>query len=159
MKKINLLIDEKDSVLNGYINIDPFADGTDSRIQGDISNLDHLVDDAEADEIIAKDIIGFFEINRVDSIIDNWLKKLAKGGKLILYFLDLESCVQAYIEGKINHEQLNRLVYGDQNKAWNFRNNSLFLIESCDIFKNKGYKILKSSIVNDFYGMIVCQRV
>ncbi len=37
--KVNLLLKDKDNIRNGYTNIDPFADGSDQRIMGNVTDL------------------------------------------------------------------------------------------------------------------------
>ena len=83
--KIRITVGEKQK-LNGYTNIDPITKFDDIAI--DIRNLDELVSDAECTEIISEGVIDF--LNRGDFVIaiNNWVKKMRHGGKIIVTSID-----------------------------------------------------------------------
>ena len=62
--KINLLLDGH--ALSGYKNIDPYGYGDETKVVGDVENLHDIVEDAEATEILALDIIDFLPLDSIE---------------------------------------------------------------------------------------------
>lgn len=109
--KINLLMNNKSGVLNNCLNLDPYGDNQ-ARQKTDITNLDNIVDNGEADEILARDILCYFPLLETPRLIDGWLKKLRKGGKLLIEGTDYEKvCMDVYY-GNLNFSDFHDMIYG-----------------------------------------------
>lgn len=156
--KINLLLDNKDGVLNGYLNIDPLSENCPSRIAGDVSNLDFICDNGEVEEILAYNIIEYFHFSLVDGIFNNWLSKLKVGGKLFVSIIDINELSRIYYLNKINLDKFNNIIFGEQKKNWDTKKCGLTVYNLTEVLENKGYKILKSEI-NGYEGLVACERV
>ena len=72
--KVNITFDE-DNNLNGYLNISP--------------NQLSSVDDGEADEVRAIDVLPYFPEEESANLLMSWIKKLRHGGHLIIGALDI----------------------------------------------------------------------
>lgn len=155
--KINLLLDNKQDILNGFLNIDPFAE-KDDRVKGDVSNLDFICDNGEAEIIIANNILEYFHFDKVDGILNHWLSKLKVGGTLVITIYDIDELSRLFYLNRINMDEFNNLVFGKQKKGWDCKKCALNLFNLTLVLENKGYKILKSSI-DGFEGVVICQRI
>jgi hypothetical protein len=156
--KINLLLNNAGDIRSGYVNIDPFVpDGDNSRIKGEVFQLDHAVDAAEAQEIVAHDILDFAPAAAADTILDHWLSKLAHGGKLTVSVVDFKEVAKAVLSDSITVDEANRLIHGEQREPWEIRKASYTLGLLCAVLGNKGYKLLTKRI-HDHRAVITCQR-
>jgi hypothetical protein len=154
--KINLLINSNE-ILNGYINVDPLNNQLE-KIKGDVHNLDWLCEDAECNEIIAKDIISYFPINAVDSIIEHWIKKLRHKGIINIGGVDLTEIARGIISKNIDLVSANILFYGKQTEEWQVRKSGLTARELVLAIKRCGLRIMKSRVEN-YYYMVQAQRL
>lgn len=158
--KINLLLDNTGDVRSGYINIDPFAPDNDAagRLKGDISNLDHVVDDGEAIEIIALEVLDYFPGHQADAILTNWLKKLARSGRLTLSVVDVREVARAICANEMSPEDINEHLHGKQEKPWQYRKSAYTLTQIAEVLGNLGYKILARRVQN-FRAVITVERI
>jgi len=156
--KVNLLIDNG-NVLSGYLNLDPcMMEVGDARIKTDISNLDEYVDDNECEEIRVHEILTYFDSNKVDNMLNNWISKLRKNGTIYISDIDLDESYKAYIRGDINLLKLNELLFGGQDRKWNLRKCGLNIISLEEALKSKGLKITKKYF-EDYNFVIEAQRI
>lgn len=157
--KVNLLLDNPKDILNGYINIDPLKGPVnDERLDGDITCLDAYIDDAEAEEILAIDVLDYYQMGVADDILNNWIKKLKIGGELVISCVDLREVTRLYEKGTLNFIEINRLLHGDQDKDWNFRKCSLTLEMLIAVLKSRELKIITAKIDN-LKAIVRCKRV
>ncbi len=155
--KVNLLVNSPHFHRNGYLNIDPFAkDGDQHRVRGDVSNLDALVDDGEAEEIVAYEILDLFPFRDGGTILNNWLKKLKKGGTIVLTSLDILSVAKDLHFGNLEYDH--KMIYGNQTANWDFRKASYPLRELVAELKERGLKIIKQRIDN-YKAVVVAERL
>lgn len=154
--RVNLLINNSADIRNGYLNIDPLSED-DTRIKGDVSNLNHAVDAGEAEEIVAYGILDYFPGAMVDEILDNWLSKLAHGGTITIGVIDAKEVSRAFVAGMIELEEVNTLMHGEQEEKWQIRKSSFTLNQLSEVLSNRGYKILKKRIQN-FRAYVTAQR-
>jgi hypothetical protein len=62
---------------NGYTNIDPYGNPEDPLVINNlVTDIDDIVDDCEATEIVAEDVIDFLERNEMKLAIQHWARKL-----------------------------------------------------------------------------------
>lgn len=154
--KLNLLM-YSDNVLAGYRNIDPYpkfqSEQTFSaeKETGDVQNLDRLVDDGECEEIVALDIIDFVASNLKHQVIDNWIKKLAHGGKLTIGGHDLYSTAKALIVGTLSLDDSRSILYGDSTFAFGNRRTLFEVNEIVELLKSKGLVIASKHLQNNKY--------
>jgi 2-succinyl-5-enolpyruvyl-6-hydroxy-3-cyclohexene-1-carboxylate synthase len=142
MSKINLLIDSP-AVKDGYINIDPFTqEGDQTKISGAVSKLDHTVDNGEASEIIAEDVIDYLGPDYVDKAINNWLSKLQHGGIIVIGGTDIRVVCKSYFLRQLNTVEVNNLIYGEQKNVQKYKKSCLTIHEVCELLKSLGLKII-----------------
>jgi hypothetical protein len=141
--KIQLLYGHGD-LMSGYVHVNPFdtapADGVCSC---PLDNLE-IVDDAEATEILAMDVIDYLPIPEVNNTIRHWVSKLAHGGRIIIGGTDLYEVCKAFANYSVSITEANYLLHGEQTqphltKKVNFT--SLGLSEY--LTKELGLKLIK----------------
>lgn len=113
--------------LDGYLNLSPFATPQSNFKAADIRKLDEFICDDEAEEIIALDVLNYFPFNEVLKSVENWVKKLKKGGRLILTFNDFWEIARRAHVGIIEHQDINEQVYGKQDKPYEIRRSAIHL--------------------------------
>lgn len=156
--KVNLLLDNPAGVRNGYINIDPFAPDNDrDRVKGDVSTISHSIDDGEASEILAYDILDFFAANMADEILAHWLSKLAHGGTLTVAVIDLLEVARGVTSHIVSIEQAQDLLHGLQEKKWDLKKSSYTLQQLVSTISSRGYKVLSKRVEN-YRAIVTCQR-
>jgi hypothetical protein len=141
MKKANLLLNGT-NVLAGYYNIDPFAKDGEGKIRGDISNLDEIVDDGELDEILADSVLEYYEIKLVNGIVQNWVNKLERGGKITITVPDLYEICKSIVRREVNEHEANILLYGTQEEKWKLRKNAFTIPKIEHLLTTLGTKIV-----------------
>lgn len=156
--KLNLFFGEG-QILSSHLNLSPLVENeTDNLKRCDLRQLDMVVDNGEAEEIICTNILTHFPIEVVPYIIDNWLGKLAVGGKLIISDTDIEIVCDKYNSGNLNDADLNSILYGKADAPLTLKRsifNSQILI---NFLKSKGLHIIQQSI-DGLTTTIIAQRV
>lgn len=157
--KLNLLIDNPDDVRSGYVNIDPFAEPCDphGRVKGALHDLGHTVDDGEASEIVANDVLDYHPGAVLDDVLNNWLKKLARGGTLTVSTVDVREVARLVWFGNVDINEANNLLHGEQKKEWQLRKVSLSLPHLVEVLEAKGFKVLQKRIHN-LRAVVTVQR-
>lgn len=146
--KLNLLLNGED-VLSGYINVDPYVDDDkQGKVQATLDNLDEFVDDAEAVEIRAVDILDFFPYEKSDALVNHWIKKLAHGGKLIIGVVELVEVAKGICNYSLDVDQANLFLHGEQKFDWQNRKANFTLSQIATYLESKGLKILKKRVSN-----------
>ena len=153
--KINLLM-ASDDVLSGYLNIDPYGSSKD-KVQGTVFDLADHVDDGEATEIVATEVLEYIDRLNLDGTINNWISKLAHGGKLVIGGTELYEVCKAASLFIINADQTNALLYGDPTKPFLQKKNSLTVPMMTAVLKSKGLKVLQQR-VHGFKFTVVGER-
>ena len=82
----------------GFVNIDIDIDAScRPDILGSVDNLDPYCDkDESVEEIVAFDIVEHFDRNTIKDVLNNWLRKLGKGGLLVVRTPDFDRIVSLY---------------------------------------------------------------
>lgn len=150
--KLNLLINSPKDIRSGYLNIDPAADGKDSRQTGDLSKLE-MADAGECDEIVAHDILDAYAGENVDIVLNNWLTKLAHKGKLTLSFVDTNAIARALLNCDIDLETFNVYIHG----STYVKKSCFTLSHIADVLAKLGYNILIKRLEN-YRATIVIER-
>lgn len=144
--KANLLINGN-IVMAGYINIDPYAKEGDGKISGDVSNLDHSIDDGELDEIVADSVIEYFGSNIVGSILNNWINKLVRGGKMTITTPDIYEVARSIMRREISEDDANKIIFGTNENNDLFKKNILSINRIEQLLLALGMKILSKRIL------------
>ena len=156
--RVNLLLNNPGDVRSGYLNIDPFSPGDDpDRVNGDVLDLSHTLDDGEASELLAHDILDFCPNGNADVVLNSWLKKLAHGGQLSLSVTDLREVARAVLADRLSLEEANRLLFGEQREPWQFKKCVFTLSQLTETCQNKGYRILNQRL-RDYKAYLTVER-
>lgn len=132
--KVNYVLPGEDT-LAGYYNHKIFVENAGI-------DLNHVIDDAEAIEIRAIEILEYFPANLSEQIINYWLSKLAHGGRLVLGLIDPQELSRHFSQGRLDIDQLNLFLYGEQREPWQFRKTVFTLPQAVAYLESKGIKIL-----------------
>lgn len=122
MRKANLLVNNN-TVLNGYVNIDPYAVEGDGKIQGDVTDLSHCIDDDELDELVADSVLEYFGAGMVPQVLSNWVSKIKKGGRIVISTPDIYEIARGIVRRDISEDDANVLLFGTQDKDGSFKRN------------------------------------
>lgn len=145
--KVNITLDAND-VRSGMTNFNPTADPNSStQIRVDIDNLTMFIDDNEAEEIIAMDILDFVNPAGKDQILSHWISKLAHGASITLGGRQIYDVVKLIHRREIDLQQANFLIYGND-MARRAMLSADFL---CDVLKEKGLTVESIKFDNTFY--------
>lgn len=159
MTKVNLLLDNPGDVRNGYLNFDPQTPGqcSDGRIRAAVDDLSHTIDANELEELVAHDILDYFGVSEADRVLDHWLSRLAHGGTLSLSVVDLREVSRAVLANALDIADVNELLFGQQERAWQFKKCVFTLPVLVGMLRKKGYKILLQKCA-DCRAVVTCQR-
>tara|TARA_R110000824_G_scaffold226663_2_gene414426 strand:+ start:140 stop:631 length:492 start_codon:yes stop_codon:yes gene_type:complete len=155
MSKVNLIYGVGD-VLHTHININPFAEDADGEriIRDDITNLDKHVDDAELQELVALDVIDYIPITKIDSVLENWSRKIRVGGKIIIGGIDLMECCKSLSDYSIDIVTANSLIHGEQTKPYLVKRLNFTAVALAEYLEEAfNFTIIKKRLNN--YRMIV----
>jgi hypothetical protein len=146
--KLNLLYGPGPIHGEGFLNINPFSDkDTDTQKQGGVENLDEFVDDGEAEQIIALDVIDYLEINKVVPVIVGWVKKLKHGGIITIGGVDLYEVSRNFFRYNISLLQANELIHGKSDMPFLVKKTQFTLKGVIDLLQGQlGLKILKKRL-------------
>lgn len=149
--RINLLLNGE-TPRSGFLNLDPLASpGDELKTRGDLSNLDEFVDDSEAEEIIATDVIDFLPPQTVDGVIDHWIRKLRHGGSIVVGGVDIREVARGLMNQSITPEYANLLLYGVQSAPHEYRKSTMTMQRLLGVFQAKGLKVMHKRIVSYYY--------
>ena len=143
--RINLLRDSN-NIRNGYLNIDNFVG--ENKAQGDVTNLDPLVDDGTAEEIIANNILEYYEYGKSANILNNWLKKLRHGGVLTIITTDYRAVCKAVLREVITPAESLPFLYGTQTSSLMYKKSGYTLDILQNVFTQAGLNITKVNLSN-----------
>jgi len=157
MDKVNLIYGIGD-VMHTHLNINPFAeDESDVIIRADITNLDKYVDDSELKELVALDVIDYLPMEKTESAISNWIKKIRIGGSVVLGGVDLFEVSKSLCQYRIDITEANMLIHGEQKKPYMTRRANFTAIGLSEYLQERfNLQIIKKRINN--YKMIVEAR-
>lgn len=154
--RLNLMIEGSGS-RTGFVNIDPYSHDVPNVIKADLSNLSHTVDDAEASEIVAHEVLDYYPGKMVDLVLDNWLLKICHGGTLTISVVDTQEVAKALCDGNIDIDEVQDLLHGKQERQWDVRKATFTLAILVTVLENKGLKILQKRVRN-YRAYVVAQR-
>ena len=89
--------------ISGYHNIDASSGGDIVKMEG--------VEDSEATEIIASDVINFTHIGSINDLLSGWIKKLRHGGRIVLGGVEIDEVCKAFVSKAIDINQFNKIIH------------------------------------------------
>lgn len=150
--RVNLLLNSP-TMRNGFLNIDPFATPGDGKIYGHVTCLDGHVEDAQASEILASDVLDFLPPKAVNDAVTHWIKKLRHGGTITIGGLDLREVARRLSSHQISIDEANLLVYGEQSSPWQCRKAAVSLPLMADQLQRTGLVVTGKSYREVFYSV------
>ena len=140
---------------NGYLNIDPISkpEGLDI----DIRKLDTIIGDAECTEFIAEDVLDYLEKSEAESVLEHWISKIRKGGKIVVGGIDAYEVSKMFYQQKITLEEFNTLIHGSFGQPWNVRLNNFTMEYIQSKLINAGLKITKKRL-NGYHIIVEGER-
>lgn len=160
LTKFNLIINDSTKLLQTHQNITvfPVENKYNCNVQeGEILNLDWILSDGEADEIIADSILEYFPYEQLTNILSNWIKKLSLTGSIIIVGCDLKELSRLYTFGKLNDEQYYNLTYGKQKESWEIKKSGSHLNEMCSVLSKFGLQVVRKEY-NTYKYVIEAKR-
>jgi hypothetical protein len=134
--------------LDGYLNVSPTAAGC---VYAHFSDLDPVVEDAEASEILASDVADFVPASAFDDMLAHWARKLARGGTLTVRGLDLADVCRMVASRQLDLPRANLLIYGDQSVPSACRKSATSLPLMCGVLRSVGLTIAAKAFAGPFY--------
>lgn len=147
MVKLNLILDAN-NFLTGYRNVYQFesvVNVSNELVAGDVADLNNIVDDAEADEILAHDVLDYIPSPALETTVANWISKLRHGGTISVSGVDIILVSKALVQQRITLTDANFLLYGEQNEPWEYRKATLTMNTIVSIFQENGLKLLSKT--------------
>lgn len=141
--KINLLRNSNQT-MSGYLNIDIFPG--ENKVQGDISNLNNLVDDASCYEIVARNVLEYIPHQEIPQVVAHWVQKLSHGGKIIINTTDLKSVSKSIIRDNITPSETLEILYGKQLNALDCKKSAVTTQILSALLESNGLKIINKCI-------------
>jgi hypothetical protein len=154
--KINLLWGNGDPI-SGYVNIDPHSYDKENVTNGDVTNLDDIVEDSEATEILAGDIIDYLPFDLAIKAIGHWTKKLRHKGKLTVGGNDLYEISKIFAQRAIDLKEALDILHGTQHKPWEFKASHTTVSDLAEVLEAHGLTVLKKR-VNGFRMVVEAVR-
>jgi len=144
----------RDFTKPGYLNIDPITgQNNEVSVKADIRNLDELVADAECVELVAENVLDYLEASEADQALRNWVKKLRRGGKIIIGGIDAHQISKMFYYKEISIEKFNLLTHGQFSKSWDVLMSHTTIEDLQQKLKDCGIKILKKRI--DGFNLVI----
>ncbi len=117
--RLNLLVNDPEGVLPGYLNVDPLGQpGRDDIVLGAHHDLSHSVDANEAAEVRAIDVLHYASQAEVRPIVQHWSSRLAHGGRLVIGGVDLREVCDQAAQGMLPADLTGALLLGRQRAPW-----------------------------------------
>ncbi|MFZ9376708.1 MAG: hypothetical protein ACO25K_06255 [Candidatus Fonsibacter ubiquis] len=150
--KVNLLINQKHLAKNGYLNIDPTATKEDYPliVEGNPTILEQHLEDNEAEEIIAMNVIDYVSYNKIDSVLTQWISKLAHKGLLKIGFTDIVSVARRIYTGQIEYGKAQEIIYGKCVEGWDVKKACLTVDSVKEKFNNLGLSIKNIKFIEHY---------
>ena len=141
-----------EDVLSGYNNI--CLGETDDRC----AEIDVVIDDAEAIEIIANNVLEYVPQSEVIEFLTKIVNKLQHGGTLIITGVDAYTAAKDFVSYKISIEYFNALLHGGQEGGEKTKHTTLTLHGMVNFLQTRfGLKII-SKVLEEHNFSIEAQR-
>jgi hypothetical protein len=134
------------SPLSGYTNVDPHSYDKEDVINGDITDLNDIVDDSEATEILVADVIDYLPRAMVAKAISHWVTKLRHKGRIVIGGHDIYEITKIMSQQGISAEEISDVLHGTQNHPWEFKASHTTAADLAKTLEQHGLKILKKRV-------------
>jgi hypothetical protein len=134
------------SPLSGYTNVDPHSYDKEDVINGDITDLNDIVDDSEATEILVADVIDYLPRAMVAKTISHWVTKLRHKGRIVIGGHDIYEITKIMSQQGISAEEISDVLHGTQNHPWEFKASHTTAADLAKTLEQHGLKILKKRV-------------
>jgi len=141
--KINLLRNSNQT-MSGYLNIDILPG--ENKVQGDIANLDNLVDDASCYEIVARNILEYVPHTEIPQVVGHWVKKLSHGGKITINTTDLRSIVKSVAREALTIQETLELLFGKNSTVFDGKKSAMTAHTLSALLEANGLKVTNKAI-------------
>ena len=149
--KVRLSVGQKP--YSGYVNVDPcpvIEQGQElNTVQSDIRNLDGIVENSQATEILAVDVLDYVSANELITVLQNWVIKLRHDGKIVVGGTDPYETAKSYVAGRIDTVEFNYTVFGNSKQDYSQKSGCITLTELWQILQNMGLRITKKSMIEN----------
>jgi hypothetical protein len=119
---------------------------TDDLWINNLDALDVIVDEGEATEIIVDDFLSSFHEKDLYSVLNRLISKLIKGGRLIVYYTDIELLATRLAQGHVTISDFNDIVFSTCPNLKSFLSTDSML----DLLKILNIKITTKQIKNGY---------
>lgn len=143
--KVNLLWGNGDPI-SGYVNIDPHSYDKENITNGDVTNLDDIIDNSEATEILAADIIDYLPHEVGIKTIGHWVTKLRHKGKLTVGGSDIYEISKVFSQKAIGLKEALEAMHGTQQKPWDFKVSHSTVSDLSEVLESYGLTVLKKRV-------------
>jgi predicted SAM-dependent methyltransferase len=116
----------------------------------DLLELDRLVEDDCASEIVAQDVLQRVSWKEVDRVLGALVRKLRVGGVLYVQAPDLARIADGYLDGTLDHFTAQRYLFGDQDPAGHVHQNVWSATELVRRFRKAELSVLRVQLI-DFH--------
>lgn len=130
--------------MSGHLNVDILPGP--NKVQGDISNLDNLVDTASCTDIIARNVLEYVPHNEVPEVVAHWISKLRHGGKITINTTDLRSISKTILRDAFSPSEMLELLYGKQSNPLDVKKSAMTTQMLSALLESGGLKITNKSI-------------
>ncbi len=141
---MKIYITNDNTELEGYIPFSPLR-GNNIRVLDD-----DLVGDSECTEIFAPTILDYIPISCLVETLRNYVKKMRKGGKIMLGGVNLHLVCLMVARREINPIQANQIIFGN-NIAHECKSGLSSPNDIAGILQELGLKIMSTSITGINY--------
>jgi len=139
-RPIMLNLASQGEVIPGFINIDKNP-RTELEINGDIRNLKFKDDSVEI--IVAKNILQVFSHREFPRILLEWKRVLKIGGTIIISVPDLKSILEAYVNNKLNIDEIQNAIFGHQANEFDYFYNGFDEKSIVTALEQSGFKVIE----------------
>jgi hypothetical protein len=156
--KVNLTI--AGQALNGYLNIDPLANPKDEdKIATDISNIDSFVDHNSAELLLALDVLDFFPLQVRQSVLINYMCKIAHGGSLIVGGLDIREIGRALFYQNLDlRREANLHLFGPCDHVMRSKKSLITMDDTVEMIMNPGQFEIQSKKFDGMHYLVEAKR-
>ena len=120
----------------------------------DFSDMDSIVENSEATEIIVDSFLSSFGYQNIGSIVSKIVSKLRMGGRLVIYENDIDLLSHQYSKSGMDIQDINNLLFSDTPAIACVLNTETIT----DLLEQMGLQIEERLINNDTMQSIITAR-
>jgi hypothetical protein len=105
-----------------------------------------VCDDAECVELLADEILDYIHGSKLSETLNNWVRKLRHGGKIIIGGTDINTLARTIYSGKLSVIDSNKTLFGYGNNPWAIKMACYSCRDISAILQEMGLKVNKKRI-------------